>query len=52
MPEEWIVEREADGAPTLVEELESIMMNVPAWAKGWPVYAKGGWMGQRYGKFD
>lgn len=35
-----------------VEKLEAIMMDVPAWARGWPIKAKGGWMGQRYGKFD
>jgi DNA polymerase len=35
-----------------VAKLEAIMMDLPTWAKGWPIYAKGGWMGQRYGKFD
>jgi len=35
-----------------IEDLEGIMMELPAWAKGWPIKAKGGWMGQRYGKFD
>jgi DNA polymerase bacteriophage-type len=35
-----------------VEKLEAIMMDVPEWARGWPIKAKGGWMGQRYGKFD
>lgn len=35
-----------------VEEMEAIMMDVPAWAAAWPIKAKGGWMGQRYGKFD
>jgi hypothetical protein len=28
------------------------MMDVPEWARSWPIKAKGGWMGQRYGKFD
>lgn len=35
-----------------VEKLEAIMMDVPAWARAWPIKAKGGWRGHRYGKFD
>lgn len=33
-----------------VEELESIMGQMPAYAEGWPVAAHGGWRGQRYRK--
>lgn len=33
-----------------VEELESIMKTLPAWAAGWPIGADGGWRGRRYRK--
>lgn len=33
-----------------VEEFETIMSTLPAWAAGWPVRAEGGWRGKRYGK--
>ena len=33
-----------------VEELESIMGDLPAWAHGWPVIARGGWEGREYRK--
>lgn len=33
-----------------IEELERHMMDLPAWAHGWPIKAAGGWKGRRYRK--
>nr|WP_297388325.1 hypothetical protein [uncultured Roseateles sp.] len=33
-----------------VEELEAHMVDVPEWARGWPIKAAGGWQGGRYRK--
>lgn len=33
-----------------VEELESVMSTMPAWAKDWPIKARGGWKGKRFRK--
>lgn len=33
-----------------IAEFESIMMEVPKWANGWPIRATGGWRGKRYRK--
>ena len=33
-----------------VAELERIMMDLPEWAKGWPIKATGGWRAKRYQK--
>lgn len=33
-----------------LEEFERIMSAMPKWAEGWPVIAKGGWIGKRYCK--
>lgn len=33
-----------------IEEFERIMSVMPSWATGWPIKAKGGWMGRRYRK--
>jgi DNA polymerase len=33
-----------------VEQLEAHMVDVPEWARGWPIKAAGGWMARRYRK--
>lgn len=33
-----------------IEEFESIMARMPAWAADWPIKAAGGWRGKRYRK--
>jgi DNA polymerase len=35
-----------------IEEFEAGMNDLPDYAKGWPIKAKGGWSGPRYGKWD
>jgi DNA polymerase len=35
-----------------VEEFEACLNDLPDYARGWPVRAKGGWRGPRYGKWD
>jgi len=35
-----------------IEEFEAGLNDLPAYAKGWPIFAKGGWIGPRYGKWD
>jgi DNA polymerase len=35
-----------------IEEFEEGLNSLPAYAKGWPIKAKGGWIGPRYGKWD
>lgn len=39
-----------EGSGLTVERLESIMRDVPAWARGWPIKAAGGWAGRAYRK--
>lgn len=41
---------EIDPGSWTVERYEAIMGALPAWAKGWPVIAAGGWIGKRYRK--
>jgi DNA polymerase len=35
-----------------IEEFESGLNDLPAYARGWPIRAKGGWRGPRFGKWD
>jgi len=35
-----------------IEEFEDGLNSLPAYARGWPIKAKGGWIGPRYGKWD
>jgi DNA polymerase len=37
---------------TTVEQLEACMNDLPTYAKGWPIFARGGWRGPRYGKWS
>tara|TARA_R100000951_G_scaffold69004_1_gene58127 strand:- start:293 stop:640 length:348 start_codon:yes stop_codon:yes gene_type:complete len=41
---------EVDAGFGSIEEFESIMMDLPDWAAGWPIKAAGGWRGHRYRK--
>lgn len=38
------------GPGRTVEEIEACMMDLPEFAKGWPIKAAGGWAGERYRK--
>lgn len=44
-----IVGEAPEGMANLAE-FERLMSTLPAWAAGWPVKAKGGWVGKRYRK--
>lgn len=35
-----------------IDEFEAGLNELPPYAKGWPIRAKGGWVGPRYGKWD
>lgn len=35
-----------------IEEFEAGLNDLPSYAKGWPIFARGGWRGPRYGKWD
>lgn len=35
-----------------IEEFEEGLNSLPSYARGWPIKAKGGWIGPRYGKWD
>jgi DNA polymerase bacteriophage-type len=35
-----------------IEGFERCMNDLPDWAKGWPIFARGGWAHPRYGKYD
>jgi DNA polymerase bacteriophage-type len=35
-----------------IEDFEAGLNDLPDYAKGWPIRAKGGWVGPRYGKWD
>lgn len=37
---------------TCVAEFEAGLNDLPDYAKGWPIFARGGWVQHRYGKFD
>lgn len=43
---------EVDMSYHTVVELEAQMNDLPDYAKGWPIFARGGWAGTRYGKWD
>lgn len=40
----------AGAVDRVIARVEEIMSQVPAWARGWPVRASGGWRGWRYRK--
>jgi DNA polymerase len=35
-----------------VKHFEAALNDLPDYAKGWPIFARGGWRGPRYGKWD
>jgi DNA polymerase len=35
-----------------IQVFEGALNDLPAYAKGWPIFARGGWIGPRYGKWD
>jgi DNA polymerase len=50
--DEAVAEVDANDASKTVEGLEACLNDLPAYARGWPIRAKGGWRGPRYGKWD
>jgi DNA polymerase len=49
--DELVIESEVCKNVT-VEQVEACMNDLPTYAKGWPIFARGGWRGPRYGKWS